>query len=131
MNNSSILGVAEIAVRMNTVEGATLQNIADHLNAERIPSRQGAAWNQLMLKRVIDRASKSQSRPPAPKRKNPALRLGSFFFRLGRGRSVQTARRHYPASWFPGGIGFGRSRRPGSRRLNACRRYQTLEFVLN
>ena len=53
--------VAEIAVRMRSVEGCTLQKIADHLNAEGIPSRQGASWNPMMVKRVIDRASKNPS----------------------------------------------------------------------
>jgi DNA invertase Pin-like site-specific DNA recombinase len=48
--------VAEIAVKMRG-EGGTLQSIADHLNAERIPSRKGAAWNPMMVKRVVDRAN--------------------------------------------------------------------------
>jgi Recombinase len=46
---------------MKTVEGCTLQKIADHLNAERIPSRQGAAWNLSMVKTVIVRASKNRA----------------------------------------------------------------------
>jgi Recombinase len=53
--------VAELAVRMRSVEGCTLQKIADHLNSEGIPSRHGAAWNPMMVKRVIDRASTNPS----------------------------------------------------------------------
>ncbi len=52
--------VAEIAVKMRG-EAGTLQSIADYLNAERIPSRKGAAWNPMMVKRVIDRAAKSKT----------------------------------------------------------------------
>lgn len=48
---------ARIATTMRA-EGRTLQQIADHFNAERIPSRKGAAWTPMTVKRVIDRAAK-------------------------------------------------------------------------
>jgi hypothetical protein len=51
-----IADVVEIAIKMRS-EGGTLQSIADQLNAERIPSRKGAAWSPMMVKRVIDRAN--------------------------------------------------------------------------
>jgi DNA invertase Pin-like site-specific DNA recombinase len=46
--------VAAIATEMRR-QGATMQDVADRLNAEGFVTRKGAAWNRVQIKRVLDR----------------------------------------------------------------------------
>ncbi len=51
--------VADIAVRMREA-GKTLRQVADYLEAERIPSRHGnRTWTPTMVKRIVDRARRT------------------------------------------------------------------------